>query len=160
TTRLDNELVQRGLMLAPKPPPAPGEEEEDDYEEEERPPMLAEKLFLFFEATYPDVTDVQVQSVWAAGELLRYNGNFNLFVKARALIKQEGILFRPCLRLILLCSEFAGVCPKDTTPEAWQAEMKDIADRLTASCREVDPTSTDEVVELAHAADVVEGEAK
>jgi superfamily II DNA/RNA helicase len=161
STRLDADLVQRGLMLAPKPPPAPGEEEEDnDYEDEERPPMLAEKLFLLFEATYADVTDLAVQSVWAAGELLRYNGNFNLFVKARDLIKQEGILFRHCLRLILLCGEFAAVCPKDTTPEAWQAEMKDIADRLTASCREVDPSSTDEIVELAHAADVVEGEAK
>jgi len=161
TTRLDADLVQRGLMLAPKPPPAPGEEEEDDdYQDEERPPMLAEKLFLLFEATYPEVTDLAVQSVWAGGELLRYNGNFNLFVKARDLIKQEGILFRHCLRLILLCGEFAAVCPKDTTPEAWQAEMKDIADRLTASCREVDPSSTDEIVTLAHAADVVEGEAK
>jgi superfamily II DNA/RNA helicase len=159
STRLDAELVQRGLMLAPKPPAAPGEEEEEDgYEEEERPPMLAEKLFLLFEATYPEVSDVSVQSVWAAGELLRFNGNFNLFVKARDLIKQEGIIFRHCLRLILLCSEFAGVCPKDTTLEDWQAEMKDIADRLTASCREVDPTSTDEIVELAHAADVIEGE--
>jgi len=30
---------------------------------------------------------------------------------------------------------------------------------LTASCRAVDPTSTDEMIEKAHAADVVEGEA-
>jgi hypothetical protein len=29
---------------------------------------------------------------------------------------------------------------------------------LTASCREVDPTSTDEAMQQAHAADVVEGE--
>jgi hypothetical protein len=36
--------------------------------------------------------------------------------------------------------------------------MRDIADRLTAACRAVDPTSTDEVIQLAHAADVVEGE--
>jgi hypothetical protein len=101
---------------------------------------------------------VHVQSVWAAGELLHFNGNFNLYVKSRDLIKQEGIIFRHCLRLILLCGEFATVCPADRTPTDWQAEMRDIADRLTASCREVDPASTDEIVELAHAADVVEGE--
>jgi superfamily II DNA/RNA helicase len=157
TTRLDADLVQRGLMLAPKPPTT--EEEEEDDEEEERPPSLAEKLFLLFEATYPDVADVHVQSVWAAGELLHFNGNFNLFVKSRDLIKQEGIIFRHCLRLILLCGEFATVTPAETTPADWQAELRDIADRLTASCREVDPASTDEIVELAHAADVVEGEA-
>ena len=50
------------------------------------------------------------------------------------------------------------MCPADTTPEAWQAELRDIAERLTASCREVDPASTDEMIEQAHAADVVEGE--
>ena len=99
------------------------------------------------------------QSVWAAGELLRFNGNFNLYVQTRDLVKQEGIIFRHLLRLILLCGEFAQVCPPETTPAEWQADLRDIADRLTASCRAVDPASTDEVIQLAHAADVVEGEA-
>jgi hypothetical protein len=40
----------------------------------------------------------------------------------------------------------------------WQAELRDLSDQLTASCRAVDPTSTDEIIELAHAADVIEGE--
>jgi len=97
--------------------------------------------------------------VWAAGELLRFNGNFNLYVRTRDLVKQEGIVFRHLLRLILLCGEFAQVCPPDTTREEWQADLRDLSDRLTASCREVDPTSTDEMIEHAHAADVVEGEA-
>ncbi len=161
--RLDEELIRRGLMIA-KPEPEPGqeEEEEEDYspwaEEEVRPPFLAEKLRLLFDAQYPEVTDVHTQAVWGAGELLRFEGNFNKFVQARDLVKQEGILFRHLLRLILLCGEFAQVCPQDTTPEAWKAEMRDIGDRLTASCREVDPASTEETIELAHAADVVEGE--
>jgi hypothetical protein len=43
-------------------------------------------------------------------------------------------------------------------PATWQAELRDLADRLTVSCREVDPASTDEVIEHAHAADVIEGE--
>jgi hypothetical protein len=74
-------------------------------------------------------------------------------------VKQEGIVFRHFLRLILLLEEFGQVCPADITPEAWQAEVRQLSDQLTASCREVDPTSTDEVIQLAHAADVVEGEA-
>ena len=73
-------------------------------------------------------------------------------------MKQEGIVFRHLLRLILLCGEFAQVTPADVSADAWRAEMRDIADRLTASCREVDPASTDEAIERAHAADVVEGE--
>ena len=41
---------------------------------------------------------------------------------------------------------------------AARANVLRIVDRLTASCREVDPHSTDQVMEFAHAADVVEGE--
>jgi superfamily II DNA/RNA helicase len=156
TTRLDPDLIQRGLILAPVPKP-PDEEEEDEWEEE-RPPTLADKLRLLFDALYPDVADVNTQSVWAAGELLRYGGNFNKYVQTRDLVKQEGIIFRHLLRLILLLEEFAQVCPPDTTEEAWRADLREVSEQLTASCREVDPTSTDQLIELAHAADVVEGE--
>jgi superfamily II DNA/RNA helicase len=155
TTRLDVELIQRGLMLAPLPPE---EEEDDDDEEKEFPLTLADKLRLLFDAQFPTVHDVNTLPVWAAGELLNYGGNFNLYVRTRDLVKQEGIIFRHCLRLILLCGEFAQVCPAGTTSADWQAELRDIADNLTASCRAVDPTSTDMMIEQAHAADVVEGE--
>jgi superfamily II DNA/RNA helicase len=157
TTRLDQDLIQRGLIAAPLPP---GEDEDEEEEEGwvERPPTLADKLRLLFDATHPDVVDVNTQSVWAAGELLRFNGNFNLFVRSRDLVKQEGIIFRHLLRLILLCGEFAQLCPADISAEDWKAEMRDVSDRLTASCRAVDPASTDEMIQSAHAADVVEGE--
>jgi superfamily II DNA/RNA helicase len=157
TTRLDPDLIQRGLILAPVPKPEG--EEEDDEEEEERPPTLADKLRLLFDATHPGVEDVNTQSVWAAGELLRYGGNFNLYVRTRDLVKQEGIVFRHLLRLILLLGEFAQAAPPDADAAAWQAELRDLADRLTASCREVDPASTDAMIQQAHAADVIEGEA-
>jgi superfamily II DNA/RNA helicase len=161
TTRLDADLIARGLMIA-KLPPVEGEEEDDEWtpwqEREERPPTLAEKLRLLFDAQYPEVNDVTTQSVWAAGELLRFGGNFNKFVQSRDLVKQEGIFFRHLLRLILLLGEFSQVTPDGLEPAAWQADLRDIADQLTASCREVDPTSTDEAIQLAHAADVVEGE--
>ncbi|HEY7156475.1 MAG TPA: DEAD/DEAH box helicase [Gemmataceae bacterium] len=155
--RLDPELIRRGLLLAPVPKAE--DDEEDEEQEEERPPTLAEKLRLLFDATHPAVFDVSTQSVWAAGELLRFNGNFNLYVQTRDLVKQEGIVFRHLLRLILLCGEFAQVCPPDTTPAEWQADLRELSERLTGSCREVDPTSTDEAIQFAHAADVVEGEA-
>ncbi len=160
TTRLDAELISRGLMIA-KPPLAEGEEEDDDYSpwrEEERIPTLADKLRLLFDAQFPEVADVTTQSVWAAGELLRFGGNFNKYVQSRDLVKQEGIIFRHLLRLILLLGEFSQVTPVDMEASAWQAELRDIANQLTASCREIDPTSTDEAMAHAHDADVVEGE--
>jgi superfamily II DNA/RNA helicase len=157
TTRLDPELLRRGLVAAHLLAP-PDEEDGDTYRQEEYPPTLADKLHLLFEALYPNVDDVRVQSVWCANELLTFNGNFNKYVQSRDLVKQEGIVFRHLLRLILLCGELAQVCPPGIDPSAWQAELRDLAERLTASCREVDPTSTDETIELAHAADVVEGE--
>ena len=95
------------------------------------------------------MTDVNTQSVWAAGELLRFGGNFNKYVQSRDLVKQEGIIFRHLLRLILLCGEFAQVTPADVAADAWQPELRDIAAQLTASCRAVDPTSTDEMIEKA-----------
>jgi hypothetical protein len=57
-----------------------------------------------------------------------------------------------------LCEEFATVCPAETTPEEWQTWLRGLSEQLTASCREVDPTSTEEIMQFAHAADVVEGE--
>jgi hypothetical protein len=159
TTRLDAELIRRGLMVAPVPP-AEDEEEDDGWErEEDRPPALADKLRLLFDATHPEVFDVSTQPVWAAGELLRYTGDFNLYVRNRDLVKQEGIVFRHLLRLILLLGEFAQVCPADASPADWQRDLRELADLLTASCRAIDPTSTDEAIQQAHAADVVEGEA-
>jgi len=158
TTRLDNDLIQRGLILAPVPPSEDDEEDDDEYEE--YPPTLADKLRLLFDATHKDVHDVSTQPVWAAGELLEHAGNFNLYVRSRDLVKQEGIIFRHLLRLILLCGEFAEVCPPDCPQSDWEADLRDLADHLTATCREVDPTSTDEIIEQAQAAAALSIEAK
>ena len=49
--------------------------------------------------------------------------------------------------MILLCGEFAQVTPKGVEPDVWQARLTAIADVLTKSCREVDPQSTDELLE-------------
>ena len=84
--------------------------------------------------------------VWAAGELLQFGGDFNKYVTSKQLQKQEGIIFRHLLRLILLANELSQLCPPDTT-EGVARRSEDIADRLTACCRGVDPTSTDKALE-------------
>jgi superfamily II DNA/RNA helicase len=161
-TRLNDLLVGRGLVAAHLV--APPSEEEDDEEDgswvrdEEYPPTFADKLRLWFDADNPDVTDVTTQSVWAANELLRFGGNFNKYIASRDLVKQEGIVFRHLLRLILLCGEFAQVTPPETTDEEWRADLREIAARLTEACRAVDPDSTDEVIAHAEDADPIAGE--
>jgi len=158
TERLDPLLIDRGLVSAEQLKPR---ENPWDLPPEERwVPTLADKLKMLFEAEYPGVRDVIVRPVWAAGELLKFGGDFNKYVTARNLTKQEGIVFRHVLRLILLCGEFAQLTPPELSDNEWQAEMNDIADQLTAACRTVDPESTDKAIEAAKkAADVVKGEA-
>jgi superfamily II DNA/RNA helicase len=158
TERLDPELIERGLVSAEQLKPR---ENPWNLPPEERwVPTLGDKLKMLFEAEYPGVRDVNVRPVWAAGELLKFGGDFNKYVTARNLTKQEGIVFRHVLRLILLCGEFAQLTPSELSDNEWQAEMADIADQLTAACRTVDPESTDKAIEAAKkAADVVKGEA-
>ena len=161
TTRIRPTLEQHGLLAVKLAPEPDDIEEEDDGWEEEPEPRFAEKLAMFFAVGRPEVTDITVQSVWGAGEILKgFNGNFNLFIRHRDLTKQEGIVFRHLLRLILLCEEFATLTPADTTAEEWKAFLDDFSGRLTETCRVVDPTSTEEMIQRAHAADVVEGETK
>ena len=86
-------------------------------------------------------------------------GNFNTYVTTKDLTKQEGLIFRHLLRLILLTRGVRATHPAGPRPRTtWKAELKEIADKLTEICRAVDPTSTEETIKKAHAADVVEGE--
>ena len=152
-------LEQRGLLLAKLEPLPDGVEEEDAWEDEEPEPWFAEKLRMFFEVQRPEVADVEVFSVWAAGDLLQnFGGNFNLYIRTKDLTKQEGIIFRHLLRLILLCEEFAQLTPPDSTSEEWQGFLKDLANRLTDACRRVDPTSTEETIQRAHSTDALVGQ--
>lgn len=153
--RLDPELISRGLIIAKV---ETDEEQEDDRFDERFEPTLADKLRMLFDAKYPNVDGFETQPIWAAGELLRFGGDFNKYVRTHDLIKQEGIIFRHCLRLILLCAEFSAVCPEGTTLEEWRADLRNLAAELTASCRKIDPESTQKLMEQALAADVVEGE--
>ncbi|MCZ2343859.1 MAG: DEAD/DEAH box helicase [Bacteroidales bacterium] len=158
TEKLDPELIRRGLIVA-QPPKSEEDEEEDTFIPwDERPPVFADKLRLLFDALYPDVTDVSTTAVWAAGEILHFGGNFNAYITHKDLTKQEGLIFRHLLRLILLTQEFEQITPPGIESAAWLAELQEIAGQLTETCRGVDPTSTEQTIKKAHAADVVEGE--
>ena len=153
--RLDIEIVQRGLIPAgdlypefdPTVPP----------EERKYAPTLAEKLRMLFDSEYPEVTDVMVQPVMIAAELLlNWNGNFFNFVSSRDLTRQEGLVFRHLLRMVLLLDEFRQVTPVGVDPLVWQAELQETADRLTACCRSVDPSWTDSMLTQQTNADFIE----
>ena len=107
-------------------------------------PTLAAKLRLVFDGRLPQVSQLRVRPVWAAGDLLDLGGNFNRFVHIRGLVKQEGILFRHMLRLALLCGEFAALPNWDA---ACRRDLEMVALALRRSCRRIDPDSTDRFLE-------------
>jgi hypothetical protein len=155
TTRLDVQLLQLGLATPEELGAQAEEEDEDDRfrgtfaEEKVWPLVFAEKLKRLFDHDFPGVGDVQITPVWAAGEILEYGGNFEKFVSSKRLQKQEGILFRHLLRLILLVGEFLPLCPPDADPDAWREELSGLREKLISTCREVDPSSVEEVLSQA-----------
>lgn len=159
-TRLDARLLQLGLATPEELGGASADEEEDEVRdrgfgrvmfEEPRvwPLTVGEKLHRLFQNDYPRVHDVRVRPVWIAGELLEFGGDFNKYVTTRKLQKEEGILFRHLLRMILLLDEMANIPPNETTPEEWEDPLDQWIDALTETCRAIDPQSTDEVLQNA-----------
>lgn len=159
TGRLDVQLLQLGLASPEELGAGTSERDDDDRgremfpEERVWPLTLAEKLRRLFDHEFPGVYDLRTTPVWIAGELLEFNGNFNKYITSHGLQKQEGMIFRHLLRLILLIGEFAGLCPPDTTEAEWRDELYSIRDQLVESCRAVDPTSTDKMLEESQIAD-------
>ena len=159
TERLDPMLLTMGLATAEELVPKTEEEEEAEREQrrhfagwmEERTYVipLAEKLRRLFEHEYPKV-NVRIFPVWSAGEIvLDFNGDFNKYIVSKGMQKQEGIIFRHLLRLILLLDEFLGMPPTDGSPDDWQADLTEIKETLSACCAKVDPKSTQEILEHA-----------
>ena len=153
---LDARLLDLGLASIDELQPKSEEEKEREREErrrfggwlEERVYLLsfAEKLLRLFEYEYP-LVPVKITPVWSAGEvILRYNGDFNKYIVSYSLQKQEGVIFRHLLRLILLIEEFRPLIPVGTNRLEWESELAFLSDALTACCRSVDPASTDQVL--------------
>jgi hypothetical protein len=167
TERLDPMLLTLGLATADELVPKSEEEEEAEREQrrhfagwmEERTYVisLAEKLRRLFEYEYPKV-DVRIFPVWSAGEIvLDFKGDFNKYIVSKGMQKQEGIIFRHLLRLILLLDEFLGVSPTEGLPDDWKKDLTEMKEVLLQCCSKVDPKSTQEILE--HAKDLVADEA-
>lgn len=119
----------------------------DEVLERRIPPLvLADKMQMLFRSEYPNIHDARSSAVWCVGDLLSFGGDFNKYVRTRDITKQEGIVFRHCLRMILLCGEFAQIEPPGIPPQEWRNDLAELAALLTDSCRAVDPASTDETL--------------
>ncbi|MEX0717146.1 MAG: DEAD/DEAH box helicase [Planctomycetaceae bacterium] len=187
TTVIDQELIRRGLATHDELYPKWEEERLQPAEVRKYPPPLGDKAQMLFDSDFPNVHSLETRAVWIAGDLLEFNGDFHKYISGRQLAKQEGIVFRHLLRLILLCGEFEQVgqafqpaasenvgqafppgrnelartdaADKDVCPTEWRLELREIAERLVESCRAIDPESTDKTIEAAQARpDVVAGE--
>lgn len=114
-------------------------EEEDEWasEDEPRPRMtLPEMLKALFDARLAAPEDVAVQPQWIAGGVLEHERNFFKFIKARGLEKNEGLILRYLLRLIILAGEFHAHSDGDP-------DYARIGEAVTAICMQVDPRYTD-----------------
>jgi superfamily II DNA/RNA helicase len=111
------------------------------------PVPLAQKMRMLFENEIDHAGGLFVTPVWAVGDLLEHGGDFDKFVRSRDIVKQEGILFKHLMRMILLCDEFAQMTPVGISPEDWKMKLRGISDVLTSACRAVDPQVTEEMLE-------------
>jgi superfamily II DNA/RNA helicase len=160
THRVDPVLMSRGLISQSELDPDSVEPELDNFGKPIRTYAvpLGDKMRRLFDSEYPGVQDLRIRSAWVVGQLLHYGGDFQTYVTSRDLTKQEGVIFRHLLRMILLCQEFSQFCPTGTTEEEWQSEMTSISDQLTETCRVVDPESTDKALEsMAAGPDITQG---
>lgn len=139
-------MTAMGIALEPEPTgegEAPERKEsildhfvsEDDDEEFQRPPQFADMLRIAYEKDLPHPENLVVQPKWVAGGVFDAGDDFYRFIKSRGLEKNEGLVFRHLLRLVILAGEFFR--------RTEDPDYRDIVDRATRACRDVDPAYTD-----------------
>lgn len=147
TERLEPELIAMGIVVARPEPPAGEPEPEPErgrpfafWEErdEERPPTFPEMLKILYESVLPEPEDLEIRTQWIAGAFLEDGSDFWRFVSSRELAKNEALVLRHLLRLVLLASEFA-----EHTDDP---DYLDIGRGVVEVCRQVDPRHTEKVL--------------
>ena len=149
TNVLEPLMVQMGVVIAR--PDAQEEERRRGYrdpweedEDPETPPTFPEMLKLAFEARLPAPEPVEVQPKWIAGGAFEFDCEFFKFVRSRNLIKQEGIVLRHLLRLVILAGEFFG--------QTEDPDYQRLGEQATRVCQRVDANYTDRFLSNAEEA--------
>jgi superfamily II DNA/RNA helicase len=112
-----------------------------DEEEVERPPTFPEMLATLYEAQLAAPEPMPVQPKWIAGGAFQFECEFFKFVRSRDLIKQEGLILRHLLRLVILAGEFQVL-----TADPEYGRMCELA---TQCCQRVDASYTARFLEEA-----------
>lgn len=135
---LEPQMIAMGIKID-KPEPPPEEEHRrwvDSWEEvEEEPiPTFPEMLKIAFEAKLAAPEPAFVQPKWIAGDAFQRDCEFFKSVKAHNLLKQEGLILRHLLRLVILAGEF-HLRTEDP-------DYEQIAQLATQTCQRVDTAYT------------------
>ncbi|MCH8880127.1 MAG: DEAD/DEAH box helicase [Planctomycetes bacterium] len=138
---LQPQLLKMGLLIVDEDGDLvkPNDEDYADYmpdETRKHVPNLPEMLLMLFDAKLESPEDIFVQPKWIAGGIFSAADDFYKFAGARDLFKNEGLLLRHLLRLVILAGEFHTHSNED--PEYIQ-----IIDRATAICAQIDAAYTD-----------------
>jgi len=157
--RIHQELISRGLATLQElnPAAAPPQDEDIPFEDRKWPIPLGDQMRMLFDSDYPGIRETPIRAVWIIGDLQFFNYDFQKYVTVRDLTKQEGLIFRHVLKMILLCGEFSQVTPIGMDEAVWRDELRDLAEKLTETCRQIDPQSTDDMLQMSKAADVLGG---
>ena len=129
-------MISMGVALA-----RPESEEDledrryDPYaEEEERPPTFPEMLKIAFDARLAMPEPIRIQPKWIAGAAFAMDCEFFKYARSADLIKQEGIVLRHLLRLVILAGEFFLLTE--------DPDYQRISELATDCCRRVDERYT------------------
>jgi hypothetical protein len=138
---LQPRLLQMGLLIVDGDGRVvrPSVEEYEDYWEEDRPkptPTVAEMLSILFESKLATPENVPVVPKWVAGGILEHEGDFFKYTRQRDLSKNEGLILRHLLRLVILAGEFQARSGDDP-------DYGEIIERVTRICAHVDRRYTD-----------------
>ncbi|MBL8878911.1 MAG: DEAD/DEAH box helicase [Phycisphaerales bacterium] len=146
TNVLDPLMVQMGVVAAESDKAHEDEEFEDDWDDdaEAHPPSVPEMLRIWFESKLTTPEPQFVQPKWITGSAVHFNCEFFKLVRSADLVKQEGLVLRHLLRMVILSGEFLTFTDNP--------EFQEIADLATRTCRNVDPSYTDRFLSEALAA--------
>ena len=150
TGELEPLLLQMGIAL-PHPDGGlrlPQQESAPDYLADDRdlaPPItFPEMLKALFDSKLATPELIFVQPKWVCGGIVELECEFYKFVRARDLAKNEGVILRHLLRLVILAGEFLELSGSDP-------DYQRIGELATRACQRVDPRYTDRFLAEAQA---------